>query len=86
MRLTYDHRHGLYGAASAMPLGGASWASTAEEGYDEPEILSFICEWLDPWNGSVTEDDLWDWENNSTIDYLQLLLNDANLETSSPLK
>ncbi|DAC46215.1 MAG TPA: hypothetical protein D7H92_06805, partial [Candidatus Poseidoniales archaeon] len=45
------------------------------EGYDEPEILSFICEWLDPWNGSVTEDDLWDWENNSTIDYLQLLLN-----------
>lgn len=45
------------------------------EGYDEPEILSFVCEWLDPWRGSVTEDDLWDWENNSTIDYLQLLLN-----------
>jgi len=44
------------------------------EGYDEPEILSFICEWLDPWNGTVTEDDLWDWENNSTIDYLQTLL------------
>ena len=43
------------------------------EGYDEPEILSFICEWLDPWNGAVTDDDLWDWENNSTIDYLQLL-------------
>ncbi len=43
------------------------------EGYDEPEILSFICEWLDPWNGAVTEDDIWDWENNSTIDYLQKL-------------
>ena len=43
------------------------------EGYDEPEILSFICEWLDPWNGAVTEDDIWDWENNSTIDYLQML-------------
>jgi len=43
------------------------------EGYDAPEILSFICEWLDPWNGAVTDDDLWDWENNSTIDYLQLL-------------
>ena len=43
------------------------------EGYDEPEILSFICEWLDPWNGAVSEDDLWDWENNSTIDYLQQL-------------
>lgn len=45
------------------------------EGYDEPEILSFVCEWLDPWNGSVTEDDLWDWENNSAIDHLQMLLN-----------
>ncbi|MEL0330687.1 MAG: tetratricopeptide repeat protein [Candidatus Poseidoniales archaeon] len=43
------------------------------EGYDEPEILSFVCEWLDPWRGSVTEDDLWDWENNSAVDYLQLL-------------
>jgi tetratricopeptide (TPR) repeat protein len=43
------------------------------EGYDEPEILSFICEWLDPWKGAVTEDDIWDWENNSTIDYLQML-------------
>lgn len=45
------------------------------DGYDEPEILSFICEWLDPWHGSVTEDDLWDWENNSTIDHLQMLQN-----------
>ena len=45
------------------------------EGYDEPEILSFVCEWLDPWHGSVTEDDLWDWENNSAIDHLQLLQN-----------
>jgi len=44
------------------------------EGYDEPEILSFVCEWLDPWNGSVTEDDIWDWENNSAIDHLQALL------------
>ena len=45
------------------------------EGYDEPEILSFICEWMDPWHGSVTEDDLWDWENNSAIDHLQMLQN-----------
>lgn len=45
------------------------------EGYDEPELLSFISEWLDPWHGSVTEDDIWDWENNSTIDYLQTLQN-----------
>lgn len=45
------------------------------EGYDEPELLSFVCEWLDPWNGTVTEDDLWDWENNSVIDHLQMLQN-----------
>ena len=40
------------------------------EGYDEPELLAFICEWLDPWHGTVDEDDLWDWENNSCIDHL----------------
>ena len=40
------------------------------EGYDEPEILAFITEWMDPWNGSVDEDDIWDWENNSAIDHL----------------
>ena len=40
------------------------------EGYDEPEILAFITEWMDPWNGTVDEDDIWDWENNSTIDHL----------------
>lgn len=45
------------------------------EGYDEPELLAFVCEWLDPWNGTVTEDDLWDWENNSVIDHLQMLQN-----------
>ena len=31
------------------------------EGYDEPELISFLCEWLDPWHGRVDEDDLWDW-------------------------
>lgn len=45
------------------------------EGYDEPELLAFICEWMDPWHGNVTDDDLWDWENNSCIDHLQLLMN-----------
>ena len=44
------------------------------EGYDEPELLAFICEWFDPWNGSVDEDDLWDWENNSCIDHLNDLM------------
>ena len=41
------------------------------EGYDEPELLSFVCEWLDPWQGNVDEDDFWDWENNSCIDHIQ---------------
>ncbi|MEJ6563638.1 MAG: tetratricopeptide repeat protein [Euryarchaeota archaeon] len=44
------------------------------EGYDEPELLAFVCEWLDPWQGSVEEDDFWDWENNSCIDHLQTLM------------
>ena len=44
------------------------------EGYDEPELLAFICEWFDPWNGSVDEDDIWDWENNSCIDHLNDLM------------
>jgi len=44
------------------------------EGYDEPELLAFIMEWMDPWRGTVTEDDLWDWENNSCIDHLQSLM------------
>jgi hypothetical protein len=44
------------------------------EGYDEPELLAFICEWIDPWQGNVTEDDIWDWENNSCIDHLQMLM------------
>ena len=42
-----------------------------DEGYDEPELLSFVAEWLDPWQGNVSEDDLWDWENNPIIEHLQ---------------
>ena len=44
------------------------------EGYDEPELLAFVCEWLDPWSGNVTDDDFWDWENNSCINHLQNLV------------
>lgn len=44
------------------------------EGYDEPELLAFITEWFDPWYGQVTEDDLWDWENNPCIDHLMNLM------------
>lgn len=41
------------------------------EGYDEPELLALTMEWLDPWAGRVEKDDLYDWENNSTIDHLR---------------
>ncbi|MDP7312883.1 MAG: tetratricopeptide repeat protein, partial [Candidatus Thalassarchaeaceae archaeon] len=41
------------------------------EGYDEPEILLFIAEWLDPWSGQTTLDDFYDWEHTSSIDYLE---------------
>ena len=44
------------------------------EGYDEPELMAFVCEWFDPWNGTVDEDDLWDWENNPCIDHLNDLM------------
>ena len=44
------------------------------EGYDEPELLSFILEWMDPWHGAVDEDDLWDWENNPCIDHLHNMM------------
>lgn len=44
------------------------------EGYDEPELIAFMCEWIDPWHGTVTDDDIWDWENNSCIDNLQNLM------------
>lgn len=40
------------------------------DGYDEPELLSFIAEWFDPWNGAVDVDDLYDWENVSCLDLL----------------
>ena len=52
------------------------------EGYDEPELLTFICEWLDPWHGTVDEDDLWDWENNSCIDHLNDMM--AMIKSWSP--
>ena len=41
------------------------------EGYDEPELLALTMEWLDPWTGRIGNDDLYDWENNSTIDHLK---------------
>jgi len=43
------------------------------EGYDEPEILSLVAEWFDPWDGSVKNDDFYDWEDSSAIHYLQEL-------------
>ena len=41
------------------------------DGYDEPELLALTMEWLDPWVGRVGKDDLYDWENNSTVDHLR---------------
>ena len=44
-----------------------------EDGYDEPELIGFLLEWMDPWNGKVSEDDIWDWENNPCIDHVKFL-------------
>jgi tetratricopeptide (TPR) repeat protein len=43
------------------------------EGYDEPELLALMTEWLDPWGGRIQQDDLYDWENVSTVDHLREL-------------
>lgn len=55
-----------------------------DEGYDEPELLSFVIEWLDPWRGQVDEDDIWDWENNSCIDNLNDLMKRMRNWTPTP--
>ena len=44
-----------------------------EDGYDEPELIAFLLEWMDPWNGKVSEDDIWDWENNPCVDHVKFL-------------
>ena len=52
------------------------------EGYDEPELISFVAEWLDPWHGRVDDDDLYDWENISTVDLLREM--QGRLQTWDP--
>ena len=55
-----------------------------DEGYDEPELIMFLTEWLDPWHGQVNEDDLWDFENNPTIDHLRMIM--QTLESWVPVE
>ena len=55
-----------------------------DEGYDEPELIMFLTEWLDPWHGRVNEDDLWDFENNPTIDHLRMIM--QTLESWVPVE
>ena len=44
----------------------------------------FLTEWLDPWHGRVNEDDLWDFENNPTIDHLRMIM--QTLESWVPVE
>lgn len=50
---------------------------------EEPELIEFVSEWLDPWAERVTEDDLYDWENEATIDHIKEL--QSKLESWDPI-
>ena len=50
---------------------------------EEPELVEFVSEWLDPWADRVTDDDLYDWENEPTIDHIKEL--QSKLESWDPM-
>ena len=50
---------------------------------EEPELVEFVSEWLDPWADRVTDDDLYDWENEATIDHIKEL--QSKLESWDPI-
>ena len=45
-----------------------------DDEYDEPETMNFVADYLDPWQGKIDNDDLWDWEANSVIDNVRDLV------------
>jgi len=65
--------------ASKMALKGL----LMEDDEDEPELIEFISEWMDPWADRVDEDDLYDWENESTIDQIKEL--QSKIESWDPV-
>ena len=54
-----------------------------EDNDEEPELVEFVSEWLDPWADRVTDDDLYDWENEATIDHIKEL--QSKLESWDPV-
>ena len=65
--------------ASKMALKGL----LMEDEEDEPELIEFISEWMDPWAERVDEDDLYDWENEPTIDQIKEL--QSKIESWDPV-
>ena len=45
-----------------------------EDEYQEPETINFIADYMDPWQGKIENDDLWDWEANPMIDNVRDLV------------
>ena len=54
-----------------------------EDNDEEPELVEFVSEWLDPWAERVSDDDLYDWENEATIDHIKEL--QSKLESWDPI-
>jgi len=45
-----------------------------DDEYDEPETMNFVADYMDPWQGKIDNDDLWDWEANPVIDNVRDLV------------
>ena len=41
-----------------------------EDEYSEPEVISFIADYFNPWQGRASDDDLWDFKGEPMIDNL----------------
>lgn len=41
-----------------------------EDDYSEPEVISFIADYFNPWQGRASDDDLWDFKGEPMIDNL----------------
>ena len=41
-----------------------------EDDHTEPEVIAFIADYMNPWHGKVTDDDLWEFQDEPMIDNL----------------
>jgi hypothetical protein len=59
-----------------------------DDDYSEPEVISFIADYFNPWQGKASDDDLWDFKGEPMIDNLTDLMERFGLwspDSLSPL-